>query len=158
MVGAIPWTSPARVPRGGITWVSALLIVLLVGGGYLAWTWAPVYVLHAEVKQVVRNYMNQAVKERDDAVLVEAMVHKLRLLDEQVVLNEQGKPITVPTVQVAPADVSWERDPSADPPALHVAFSYTRDVPYPLLGRSTQKTLSIDLTGDLKVPDWGPSR
>jgi len=91
-------------------------------------------------------------------VLVENMVHKLRLLDEQAMVDEQGKPVTVPTVQVAPGDVTWERDRSADPPLLHVAFSYTRDVPYPLLGRSTQTTLSVDLTGDLKVPDWGPSR
>ncbi len=152
-------TSPfnARSARGGISWVTALLLALIVGGGYLAWTWLPVYIVHDEVKQVVRDYINQAVRNPDDAQLVEGMVHKLRTLDEQDVVDESGNPDKVPTVQVAATEVVWERDTGA-PPTLHVAVEYTRPVAYPLLNRWTQKTLSIDITGDLSRPDWGPAR
>jgi hypothetical protein len=148
---------PARQARGGISWVTALLLFLLAGGAYLAWTWFPVYILHYEVKQVVRDYINQAVRNQNDAELVEKMVHKLRTLDDLDMVDDDGNAATTPTVQVAATEVVWERD-TGQPPMLHVAFEYTRPVAYPLLGRWTSKTLSVDITEDLTRPDWGPSR
>jgi len=155
---APPQSPAARPARGAVSWVSLLLLVLVVGGGYLAWTWGPVYLLQIEVRQVVRDYMNQAIKNPNDAVLVEKMLHKLRTLDEQEVPDESGELVTVATVQVEAADVTWERDMDSEPPMLHVAFTYTRAVPYPLLARWTEKTLSVDVTQDLAKADWGPTR
>ncbi|HVO18530.1 MAG TPA: hypothetical protein VMU15_04695 [Anaeromyxobacter sp.] len=134
------------------------LLAILAGGGYAAWMWLPVYLVHIEVKTVVRDYMNRAVHELDDAKLVEDMLHKLRTLDEQEAPGEDGAPARFPTVQVAREDVTWERDLSATPPSLHVAFGYTRPVAYPLVGRWTAATLWVDLTSDLSRPDWGPAR
>ena len=58
---------PRRVgERGGVSWVSALLLLGLVTAGYLLSVWGPVYVVHYEVKQVVRDYANQAVKNTND--------------------------------------------------------------------------------------------
>lgn len=153
-----PSSSLARLARGGASWVSVLLILLLVGGGYLGWTYLPVYWLHMEVKQSVRRFMNEAVKNPNDAALVARMIHKLRTLDKQEVLGTDGRPVEVPTVDVEAQDVTWERDTTSTPPTLHVAFEYTRTVTYPLLGRSTEQTLSVDLTEDIDVPDWGPSQ
>lgn len=152
------WTSAARPARGAITWVTALILIALIGGGYLAWTWVPVYWLDYEVKQVVRDYMHQAVRNQNDAELVAKMIQKLAALDEQQVVNDDGSPGTVPTVQVDASAVTWERDSGATPPTLHVAFEYSRPVPYPLLDRWTEKTLVIDLTDDLERPNWGPAR
>jgi hypothetical protein len=149
---------PARSARGGITWVTALLLTIVAAGAYVAWTWGPVYILHYEVKQVVRDYMNQAVKDPNDQQLVQDMLHKLRVLDGIDGLDESGRRATVPTVQVAAEDVTWERNTLLPPPSLHVAFAYTRPVRYPLLERWTQATLSVDLTADLTRPDWGPMR
>jgi hypothetical protein len=148
----------ARSARGGITWVTAVLLVLLVGGGYLAWTWGPVWILHFEVKQTVHDYMNQAVKNPDDAELVQNLVHKIRTLDEQLVPGENGELVEVPTVDVDPGAVTWERDLAADPPTLHVQLQYSRAVKYPLVDRWTEVTLDVDLTQDIARPDWGPSR
>ncbi|HET6440607.1 MAG TPA: hypothetical protein VFG59_21280 [Anaeromyxobacter sp.] len=150
------WSAPP--PRGGITWVSALLLLLLVLGAYLAWTWAPVYLLHVEVKQVAREFMHRAVKNPNDALLVEMMTHKLRTLGEVEVPSEDGTLASVPVVQVEPAEVTWERDADAKPPNLHVAFTYVRPVRYPLIPQWTEASFSIDLTEDLTVPDWGPSQ
>ncbi len=148
----------ARPARGGITWVTAVLLVLLAAGVYLAWTWVPVYLVHYEVKQVVHDYMNQAVRNPNDDELVQKMVHKLRTLDDMDALDDDGNPARVPTVQVAAGDVTWERDKDGTPPTLHVAFAYTRPVAYPLISRWTQTTMTIDITGDLTRPDWGPAR
>jgi hypothetical protein len=154
-----PPSSPlARLPRGGVSWVSALLIVLVVGGGYLGLTYAPVYWLHTEVKQTVRRFMNEAVKNRNDAALVDRMLHKLRTLDTQEVPGDDERPVSVPTIDVEAKDVTWERDTSSTPPTLHVYFEYTRTVQYPFLRRSTEQTLTVDLTEDMTVPDWGPSQ
>ncbi len=158
MPRSIPSSPLARHARGEVSWVTALLLLCVVGGGYLGWVYVPVYLLHMEVRQVVRGYMNEAVKNPNDAALVSKMVHKLRTLDEQEVVGEDGEVDQVPTVDVDAGDVTWERDRQSTPPTLHVAFEYTRIVPYPLLRRSTQQTLSIDLTEDISVPDWGPSK
>ncbi len=131
---------------------------MLVGGAYLAWMWVPVYLLHYEVKQVVRDYMHQAVKEQNDQLLVQNMLHKLRVLDEIEVPNDAGEMAAVPIVQLDTDDVAWQRDTSVTPPMLHVAFEYTRWVQYPFMQRWTSRTMSIDLTEDLARPDWGPLR
>lgn len=138
--------------------MSLVLILLLAGAGYLGTMWGPVYLVHVEVKQVVRDYMNQAVKEPDDQVLLQDMIHKLRVLDTIQFPAESGELAAIPTVRLEPGEVTWQRDASATPPLLHVAFQYTRPVRYPLVARWTQTTLAVDLTGDLARPDWGPLR
>lgn len=152
-------SSPAaRPPRGAVSWVSLVLLLLLAGGGYLAWTWVPVYVIHVEVKQIARDYMNRAVKDPNDAALVEVMVNRMRALDTAVEPDETGALVKVPTVRVDPRKVTWERDPGTTPPTLHVFFEYTRTVPYPLINRWTEKTLAVDLTQELARSDWGSVR
>jgi hypothetical protein len=148
----------ARAARGQVSWVTLALLLLIGGGAYLGWVWVPLYIMDFEVKQVVRDYMNQAVKDRNDQALVEKMVARLRLLHAVEVPGEDGVRVKVPAVEVAPGDVTWERDADSDPPMLHVAFDYTRVVEYPFLDRVAEKVFTIDFTQDVKVPDWGPSR
>lgn len=157
----MPGLSPSSLPRGArgqITWVTMLLLVLLVTGGYLAWVWIPVYVVDFEARQVVRDYMNQAVKNPDDAGLREKMVARLRMLDAIEVPAEDGTPVEVPAVDVASQDVTWERNRDVKPPTLRVAFEYTRVIVYPYLDRQAEKVFTVDLTGDISIPDWGPAR
>ncbi len=139
-----------------MTWVTAALLLALLAGGYLGWVWIPVWLVHYEAKQVVRDYCNQAVKNPNDAELVQKMVHKLRILEERAVVGEDGRPAKIPLIDVDPKDVVWER--SAEPPALHVAFDYVRQVRYPLIDQSVDKVLQIDVTMDISRPDWGPAR
>jgi len=144
--------------RGAITWVTALILAMLVGAGYLAVVWIPVWFVHYAATQVVRDYGNQAVKNPDDAALVEHMCQKLRTLDTIRVPGPDGRPEARPTVEVAPQEVTWERDTSAVPPTLHVAFDYHRDVYYPILDRWTERTMRVDVTMDISRADWGPAR
>lgn len=153
-----PPSPPPRGVRGQITWVTALFLALLAGGGYLAWVWIPVYVVDFEAKQVVRDYMHQAVKDQDDAGLRERMVARLRLLDATEEVGADGQPVQVPAVDVAAQDVTWERNRDVRPPTLRIAFDYVRVVRYPILDRQAEKTFTIDLTEDVSIPDWGPAR
>jgi hypothetical protein len=149
-------TSPGE--RGAITWVTIVGLAALATAGYLAVVWVPVGLVHYEAKQVARDYANQAVKNPDDAVLVERMCQKLRVLDSMESPGPDGRLEKHPTVEVQPGEVTWERDASAVPPTLHVAFEYRRDIHFPLLDRWTERIMRVDITEDISRPDWGPAR
>jgi hypothetical protein len=151
--------SPRRLDRGGVSWVTALLLAVIASAIYLAIVWVPIYFVHYEVKQAVRDYMNQAIKNRDDASLVENMCAKLRVLDTVTVVGEDGRERKVPAIDLQPQDVTWERDTSGERPMLHVAFEYKREVRYPYLSETPREWVgSVDLQNDIGFVDWGPSR
>lgn len=149
---------PAARGQRGITWVGFLLLVAVVAGAYLAWVWVPVYFENYAVKQVVRDYMNQAIKNRDDATLVRNMVQKIRALSQREGIDEWGRPALVPAVPLLEGDVSWVRDSTLSPPVLRVSFEYAREVTYPILERPATKVFAVSLENVLVVPDWGPPR
>ncbi len=155
-----PRTGPGRAgrrrERGGVSWVTLLLVVGVAAGGYWGWVWFPIYFDHYTVKQVVNDYMNQAVKNPDDATLRQNMVKKIASLVQVKTVDAHGLPVTVPAIVVDERAVIWERD--RDTKLLHVAFEYERQVEYPFLDRATVKTFIVDRTGDLTIPDWGPQR
>lgn len=154
-----PWRrSPSPGERGAITWVTAVLLAGLATGAYLAWVWVPIWFVHYEVRQVVRDYGYQAVKNTHDEELVEAMTRKLRALDQTTVPGPDGQPTRKATVDVSPQEVVWERDTAGAVPTLHVAFEYQRDVHYPLLDRWSERTMRVDVVMDIARADWGPAR
>jgi hypothetical protein len=138
--------------------VTLLVVAVMVAGAYLAWVWLPVYAENYAVKQVVHDYMNQAVKNRDDDGLRRKMVAKLRSLAQVDVLDGDGLPVSVPAVELEEGDVLWERDAASQPPMLRVSFEYTREVALPLLDRTAFKVFVVEEQNDLTIPDWGPAR
>ena len=149
---------PRRGERGGVTWVTLVLLGMVVGGGYLSWVWVPLYFESYTVKQVVRDYMNQAIKNTDDDALRRDMVLKIRSLESLPSTNAFGGATSVPAVPLEEHEVTWVRNSSAQPATLHVAFQYDRQVVYPILNRVEVKAFEVDLTGDLARADWGPAR
>jgi hypothetical protein len=155
-VASMPHTrpSPPRPPRarGAVTWVTLLLLLAIAGGGYAAWVFGPALVLHYEVKQVVRDFGHRAVKDQDDAGLVLGMVQKLRTLQDVDGVDEAGRRVRVPMVDLRTQDVTWER--SANPARLHVAFEYARDLELPFLHRTLPRVYRVDETIDIARPVW----
>jgi hypothetical protein len=118
----------------------------------------PLYFELYAVRQVVRDYMNQAIKNPDDAGLRRNMVRKLRSLELIEAVDDRGQAARVPAVGLDEREITWERDTAARPPTLRVAFRYERQVLYPILDRADVRVFEIDLTGDLTQADWGPAR
>lgn len=150
-------------PRGrraerGAGWLSLLLLLAFAAAAYLAWVWVPVYIVHYEIKQVVRDYMNQAVKQRDDGALVSRMLDRIARLHTVVSEDEAGRRVEQPVVVIDPRDVVWERDTTAEPAVLRVSFVYEREIEYPWIRRRTIKAFAVDLENDLSVPVWGAER
>jgi hypothetical protein len=150
--------SPLLAARGGVSWVTLLLLALLATGAYLAWVWGPVYVVHYEVTQVVQDLMNRAVKERDDTALVEEMCKRIRALADVEEVQESGEVALVPAVPVYPQQVTWQRDVTSEHRTLYVSFSYTRAVEHPWIGVTVEKTFDVDLENDLTPVSWDPKR
>ena len=145
-----------QLERGTASWVTLVLVLGIAAGAYAAVVFVPVFVLHYEVKQVVRDYGNQAVKNTDDAALLDGMTQKIRTLQQVDGFDEAGRKVRVPVIDIRKQDVTWER--SAEPPSLHVEFEYPRVLELPWLERRIERVYRVDLTMDLKRADWGPAR
>jgi hypothetical protein len=145
-----------KLERGTASWVTLVMILGIAAGAYAAVVFVPVWVLNYEVKQVVRDYGNQAIKNSDDAVLLDGMLKKIRTLQQVAGIDEAGRKVMVPVIDVQKQDVTWER--SADPLSLHVEFEYPRVLELPWLDRTIERTYRVNLTMDLKRADWGPAR
>jgi hypothetical protein len=147
-----------RAERGGISWVTLLLLLVAGTGGYLGWVWAPLWFELYAVKQVVHDYMNQAIKNPDDEGLRRNMVLKIQSLAQVDAVDRFGRPERVPAIQLDDRLVTWERDARVQPATLRVAFQYERQVVYPLLERTEVRVFDVDVTRDLARADWGPAR
>ncbi len=128
------------------------MLLGLVAGGYLAWVWLPVYLTHYEAKQVVRQFGNEAVHDHRDAELLQRMVARLRGLQQVETVGDDGQTRRRPVIDLEPRDVTWER---LEPASLHIAFDYRRDVSYPFLDRTVEQPMTVDLTMDVSLPNWG---
>jgi hypothetical protein len=148
-------TTRRRSREGGeITWVTLVLLASLLGGGYLAVVWVPVYIVRYEVGMVATEFVNKAVHNRDDAALVSGLCNRLAKLDQVKAPALDGSIITVPAVDLRPEDVTWQRDTTAVPPTLHLAFEYTAVVHYPIFDRFTEKTFGIERSQDIQPVKW----
>ena len=145
-----------KLERGTASWVTLVMILGIAAGAYAAVVFVPVWVLNYEVKQVVRDYGNQAVKNVDDAALLDGMLKKIRTLQEVDGVDQAGRKVRVPVIDLQKQDVTWER--STDPLSLHVEFEYPRVLELPWLDRTVERTYRVNLTMDLKRADWGPTR
>ena len=147
-----------RLERGAASWVTLLLLLVVAGGVYAAVVFVPAAVLHYEVKQVVRDYGNQAIKNPDDERLIADMLTKIRSLKSEPGEDAAGRKGMVPVIDVDRRDIIWERNREATPPMLRVAFEYPRTLPLPWLDRGLERIYRVDLTMDQVRADWGPAR
>jgi hypothetical protein len=145
------------VERGEVSWVTLLLVAVLSISGYLGWVWAPVWFEQLVVKQTVRDFMNQAIKNPQDAELRRLLVLKLQSLGAIEVVDQAGEKVRRPAVPVEERDITWERT-EGTPPTLRIAFEYDRPVKYPLIDRVDVKVFQVDMTTELKQASWGSDR
>ena len=149
-----------RLPhgRGAISWVTAVMLLALALGAYLAWVWFPIWMTHYDVKAVVQEYANLAIHNPSDGDLRERMAKKIESLEYEQVLLDNGTVGRQPAIRLAAQDVTWERENGEAGPVLHVAFEYQRRIFYPFVKAERIKTMTIDLRLDLSRPDWGTRR
>ena len=131
-----------------------LLIVLAVGVGYLGWVWVPLYLDNYAVRQAVKATMNEAIKNRDDAALIQGLCQKIRSIRTVQAVDEAGRTVSLPAVSVDERNVSWSRDADAKPPMLRVTVEYEREVVYPFLERTDTKTFVVEDSNDLTPVKW----
>jgi hypothetical protein len=151
-----PSSSPRRrsLERGEFTWVSFLLLVTLLVGGYLTVVWGPIYLVRYEASRMATEFANKAVHNKEDETLVKELCSRLAGLDRVKAPEADGTISLVPAVDVRPEDVTWERNEKITPPTLHVAFTYTTSVHFPLLDRFTESTFHIERTQEIQPVKW----
>jgi hypothetical protein len=145
---------PRTHERGEISWVTLLLLVTVLGGGYLAVVWGPVYLVRYEAGLVTAEFANKAIHNPEDAGLVRELCARLARLDQVKAAGPDGTIVEVPAIDLRPADVTWERNTASTPPTIHVAFEYTTIVHYRWLDRFTEKTFAIEKSQDIQPAKW----
>ncbi len=152
----LPSASPRRrsLERGAFTWVSFLMLVSLLAGGYLAVVWGPIYIVRYQVGVVTGEFANRAVNNRDDATLVKALCDKLGGLAQVKIQEQDGSISEVQAVDLRPEDITWERKAESLPRSLRIAFEYTTSVHYPLIDKFSEKTFFIELERDISPVKW----
>jgi hypothetical protein len=152
----LPSASPRRrsLERGAFTWVTFLMLLVLLAGGYLAVVWGPIYILRYEVGVVTGEFANRAVNNRDDAMLVRGLCDKLAALGQVKVQETDGTISEVRAVDLRPEDITWERKAETMPRSLRIAFEYTTSIHYPVIDRFSEKTFAIELERDISPVKW----
>lgn len=152
----LPSASPRRrsLERGAFTWVSFLMLVSLLAGGYLAVVWGPIYIVRYQVGVVTGEFANRAVNNRDDATLVKALCDKLGGLAQVKIQEQDGSISEVQAVDLRPEEITWERKAESLPRSLRIAFEYTTSVHYPLIDKFSEKTFIIELERDISPVKW----
>ena len=152
----LPSASPRRrsLERGAFTWVTFLMLVSLLAGGYLAVVWGPIYIVRYQVGVVTGEFANRAVNNRDDAGLVNGLCDKLGALSQVKIQEQDGSISEVRAVDLRPEDITWERKAEAIPRSLRIAFEYTTSVHYPLIDKFSEKTFIIELERDISPVKW----
>jgi hypothetical protein len=140
--------------RGGITWVTVVLLASLLTAGYLAVAWGPVYIVNYEVRVVTGEFANRAVNDRDDARLVAQLCEKLGSLGRVKTPEPDGSISEVRAVDLRPEDVTWERHADSMPRTLRIAFEYTTSVHYPVFDHFSEKTFAVELEQDISPVKW----
>ena len=153
-----PWTIPAGPARAtrrrasGSAWVNLVLLLAVALAAYLGVVWYPVVADQYQAKQITRDFINQAVKNRDDAALILGLSQRLAQVRKLEGVDEDGEAWSAPAVDVPPDAIGWERDVEAK--RLRVWFQYEREILYPFLDRSTVRLFTVDLDEDITVPQW----
>src|SRR3954466_5994840 len=98
--------TPLRDARGAGTWVSFLMIVGTASAAYLGWVWAPLYLDHLTVRQAVRATMNMAIKNPDDALLVNDLCRKVRTIRAAKGVDDAGRRVALPAVALSDQQVT----------------------------------------------------
>jgi hypothetical protein len=139
----LPSASPRRrsLERGAFTWVTFLMLLVLLAGGYLAVVWGPIYILRYEVGVVTGEFANRAV-------------NKLAALGQVKVQETDGTISEVRAVDLRPEDITWERKAETMPRSLRIAFEYTTSIHYPVIDRFSEKTFAIELERDISPVKW----
>ncbi len=145
-----------RREEGKITWVTVVMVAMLLGGGYVLYVWGPIYMDHYDVRQTVRGVANSAVMNPDDEHLKADLLAKLRSVRlEEFIDSESGQKTRRPVVNLQPQDLIWERDTRATPPTVHIAFDYVRQIHLPIFNKTQEKPFHIDMTIEISRAEWG---
>jgi hypothetical protein len=135
-------------PQRGITFITVLLLLAVLGGVYWVMTFGSVYWENQEVKSILKEAGNLAYNERSDTIVHTFIERKLR--ERFQTGSDHGRPILA--IDYDPADLRIER--TDQPKFIHIWFTYSRTVKTPFTGSERQVTFADHIEQDLSPVKW----
>ena len=141
-----------RRAERGLTWVSFLLVVLVVAGGYWAWVFGPAYIDNSSVKQICATGANLAYTERNDATLRSWLYSHIREQFAYDYVQTNGMPAKGYKIEFEPSDVRLDR--TQVPPRIRIDISYSRTIELPIIGGARTLVFNDHAEQDLSPVKW----
>ena len=142
----------ARRAERGLTWVSFLLLVLVVGGAYWAWVFGPAYIDNLAVKRICATGANLAYAERNDATVRTWLYNNIREQFAYEYMQANGMRAKGYKIEFEPSDVRLER--ILAPPLIRIDVSYSRTIEMPILGGARTLVFNDHTEQDLSPVKW----
>ena len=136
----------------GLTWVSFLLLVLVVAAAYWLYVFGPVYLDNAEVKQFCAQAGNLAYTERNDATLRSWLYSHIREQFAYDYVQTNGMPAKGYKIEFEPSDVRLDR--TQVPPRIRIDISYSRTIELPIIGGARTLVFNDHAEQDLSPVKW----
>jgi hypothetical protein len=137
----------------GLTWVSFLLLVVAVAGGYWLFVFAPVYIDNAEVKQLCAQAGNMAYTEHRDEIIKSFVVSNIQNKFGYDEMQPNGMTRKAYSIDFDPEqDVRVER--TQTPPLITIDVSYGRRVSLPIIGGARTINFTVHADKDLSATKW----
>jgi hypothetical protein len=138
----------------GLTWVSFLLLVLVVAGGYWLFVFGPIYLDNAEVKQYCAEAGNLAYTEHRDSAIKAFVVDHIQTKFVYDEMQPNGMTKKAYKIDFDPdQDIRVERTPTP-PLVINIEVSYGRRVALPIIGGARTVTFNVHSQGDLSPVKW----
>jgi len=117
---------------GRIKFLTIVLVAAVVGGGYFAVIWVPLFVDNMHVKEDCQKAVDETWKFKDTDHPRNTFLTLLKNVGMHAV-NEGGEMVQEPVVNPSSDDLQVQIDQSVSPAVLSIDVSYPRTVNLPLL-------------------------
>jgi hypothetical protein len=135
-------------PQRGLTFMTVLILVAILGGVYWAATFGNAYWENQEVKSTLKEAANLCYHEREDSRIVIFITRKLHDMFD---VQDGGGKKTM-RIEFDPGDLRVER--TASPKWVHIYLTYSRTVKTPLTGQERTVTFNDHAEADLSDVKW----
>jgi hypothetical protein len=119
--------------RGAINFVQVFLVLLLIGGGYLAWVYGPLWIQYFGMRKAVRVACNAAYRDRSEDGVRDVIMREWKELNVQDGSLEDGtiKMVATPFDRTQNIDITFAKDPAS----VTVGIHYTQHIVFPFVNK-----------------------
>ena len=130
-----------------------VLIVVVVGGGYLGFVYFPYYLDHYAAKTKCEKTLNETWRHKDENKTAQTLRRALAKVATKTVFDGAEEK-QVPAINPEDQDLQITIDRTRDPPVLMATVDYERTIIFPLIKKTKPKWFHLECELSLEEVIW----